>query len=146
MTPSDPIPDAALRRLRRPVALTRLGLTAERALRAFWPLVTILLLLLAALMFGVQDFLLLEAVWIGGVASIAALAWSLWRGARRFRWPSRQEALERLDRTLPGRPIAAMRDHQAIGAGRSGLRGGLAGASRTDGRAGRPRRGRCAPT
>jgi hypothetical protein len=38
-------------------------------------------------------------------------------GLRRFRWPPRAEAIGRLDRSLPGRPLAALSDAQAIGQG-----------------------------
>ncbi len=103
--------------LRRPVALTRLGLGAERAFRAFWPLWTIVALALAALTTGWQDALSVEALWGLTVATalggLAALGWGLWR----FRWPSRGDAVERLDATLPGRPLAAIRDAQAVGQG-----------------------------
>ena len=37
-------------------------------------------------------------------------------GVRRFAWPSRELVLARLDETLPGRPIQAVLDQQAIGA------------------------------
>ena len=106
-----PLPPA----LARPLALTRAGLAAERAWRAFWPLWTVLALVLAGLMTGWADRLSLEAAWGLVVAAagggVAALGWGLWR----FRWPTRAEALERLDATMPGRPIAALRDDQAVG-------------------------------
>ncbi len=117
MTRSQFIPDETLRRLRRPLALTRAGLLAERATRSFWPLWTLLLAALAALMLGLQDSMAIEAVWIGGLLAIAGLAAALWHGVRSFRWPTVAEAAERLDRRLPGRPIAALNDSQAIGAG-----------------------------
>ncbi|MBM9593306.1 TIGR02302 family protein [Roseitranquillus sediminis] len=117
MTDRMPIPREALRRLRRPLALTRLGMFAERTVRCFWPLATVLMALLAALMLGAQDALPLEFVWTGGVLAAGAFGWSLWHGARRFRWPGATEALDRLDRTLPGRPITAITDAQAIGTG-----------------------------
>src|SRR5215207_7778763 len=88
-----------------PLRLTRLGLTAERIARAFWPLWTVLALAAAALTTGWQDELPLEAVWAASVVLAlgagAALAWGLWR----FRLPSREEAVERLDATMPGRPL-----------------------------------------
>ena len=103
------------RRLGRPLALTRLGMAAERAVRAFWPAWTLALVLLAALMLGAHESLPLEAVWAllagGAIALLAALGW----GATRFRLPSRAEARERLDATLPGRPIAALSDRDAVG-------------------------------
>ncbi|TNC74116.1 DUF4175 domain-containing protein [Rubellimicrobium roseum] len=108
-------PDA-LPRLSRQLRLTRLGLTAERFARAFWPLWTVLALVAAGLMTGWQDDLPLEAVWGGSVALAlgagAALAWGIWS----FRVPTRAEAMERLDATMPGRPLAALRDAQAVGA------------------------------
>ncbi|MBP1806591.1 TIGR02302 family protein [Rubellimicrobium aerolatum] len=104
-------------RLRRPLALTRMGLAAERVARAFWPLWTVLALVAAALTTGWQDRLPLEILWGGSVVLAlgagAALAWGVWR----FRWPTRAEAVERLDATLPGRPLSALRDAQAVGAG-----------------------------
>ncbi len=110
-------PAQTLRKLRLPLALTRTGLLAEQVLRAFWPLISVLLLVLAALMLGLQDVLPIEAVWGVAVISVLAMLAGLIHGARRMRWPTRAEALARLDRTLPGRPIAAVLDQQAIGAG-----------------------------
>ena len=36
-------------------------------------------------------------------------------GLRRFRWPSEADARARIDATLPGRPLAALRDAPALG-------------------------------
>ena len=110
---SDPI----LQRLRWPLRLTRAGLAAERVLRAFWPLISIVMAVLAALMLGVQDLAAVELVWTGAVLALAAALGALWHGLRRFRWPSRAEALARLDATLPGRPIQTLIDDLAVGAG-----------------------------
>ncbi len=111
------IPEEAAARLKRPLWLTRAGMVAERATRAFWPFWSVLMGALAALMFGLHDILPLEAVWAGVVLVVAGGATALMRGLRRFRWPSRAEAADRLDRTLPGRPLAAIADVQAVGAG-----------------------------
>ncbi|MXQ09337.1 TIGR02302 family protein [Alphaproteobacteria bacterium GH1-50] len=119
MTDNDAFPADAARRLKKPLALTRLGMTAERAVRAFWPLWSILIAVLGALMLGFQDIAPLEAVWGLGVLSVLGAGWALARGTMVFRWPSRGEALDRLDRTLTGRPITAVADRQAIGAGDS---------------------------
>ena len=91
-----------------PLRLTLAGLVAERGVRAFWPLWSVLIAVLAALMLGLHDMLPLEVVWGVGVLSVLAALWTAVRGIQAFRWPSRAEALERLDRTLPGRPIAAI--------------------------------------
>ncbi len=102
--------------LRWPLGLTRAGMVAERLTRAFWPLTSIILTILAALMFGLQDSLSLEFGWAAAVLSILGALTAFGFGIRRFRWPSRAEALDRLDRTLPGRPITAILDQQVIGA------------------------------
>ncbi|MDP3960788.1 MAG: DUF4175 domain-containing protein [Pseudorhodobacter sp.] len=102
--------------LRWPLRLTLAGLWAERLTRAFWPLWSVAITTLAALGFGLQDRLPLEGVWAGlGLAGLAAL-WALVSGLRGFAWPRRAEALARLDAALPGRPLAALADTQAIGA------------------------------
>lgn len=114
-----PRPDL-LSHLRWPVRLTRGGMVAERATRAFWPLWSILFLALAPLMMGWQDLLAVELVWAWAVLAVlgagAALVWGLIGNRWRFRWPSRVEALARVDASLPGRPISAIADRQAIGA------------------------------
>ena len=99
---------------------TLLGLWAERLARAFWPFVTVALLLWAALAFGVQD--VLPAAWatgfaLGGLAALlACLVWGAWR----FPVPARADAARRLDQTLPGRPLTAMADEVAVGSEDSG--------------------------
>ncbi|MEL6167046.1 MAG: TIGR02302 family protein [Pseudomonadota bacterium] len=107
----------ATHRLTWPVRFTHLGLIAERVVHAFWPLVSVILAALALAMLGVQDSVAVEVVWFAVVLSalgaIGALVW----GVRVFHWPTRAEAVDRLDRTLKGRPIAAVTDAQAIGRG-----------------------------
>ncbi len=110
-------PSDAIGRLRRPLSLTLWGMVAERLTRAFWPFWSLALLTLALMMLGVHETLPLEALWSGAVLLALGLAGSLFWGLRRFRLPRRAEALDRLDRTLPGRPITALADTQAIGAG-----------------------------
>lgn len=109
--------DTLLKRLRWPLRLTLAGLFAESSLRAFWPLVSVILVALATLMLGLHDVLPVQVVWTGAVltvlAAVAALAW----GARRMQLPTRGEAILRLDETLPGRPITALLDDQVIGTG-----------------------------
>lgn len=103
-------------RLRWPVRLTWVGMLAEALVQSLWPLMTVVLLVLAALMLGLQDSVLIEVVWscavFAAVAALGALVYAL----RRFRIPSRGAAMERLDASLPGRPIQAMMDDAAIGA------------------------------
>ena len=101
--------------LRWPLFWTRAGMFAESFWRATWPLASVVLLVLAALMLGLQDSVVVEVVW--GVAVISALAalGALIYAISRFRIPTREAALVRLDETLPGRPIQALMDTQAIG-------------------------------
>ena len=88
--------------------------------QAFWPFWTALFFALAPLIMGWQDFAPLEIVWGYGVIAVLALVWTLYRGLRQVRWPREAEAMARVDARLPGRPIAALQDVQAIGAGDPG--------------------------
>ena len=108
-------PEPPLKSLVWPMRLTLAGLWAERLARAFWPLWSLILVVLSALAFGLQDLGPLRWAQIGGaVAGLLALG-LLVLGYRRFRKPSKVEALMRLDAALPGRPISALMDTQAIG-------------------------------
>jgi uncharacterized protein (TIGR02302 family) len=110
-------PDAQppLKSLVWPMRLTLAGLWAERLARAFWPLWSLILITLSALAFGLQDLGPLHyAQAAGAVVGLLALALLGW-GLRQFRRPTAMDALDRLDATMPGRPIAALRDTQAIG-------------------------------
>ncbi|MCO4842525.1 MAG: DUF4175 domain-containing protein [Yoonia sp.] len=92
-------------------------MVAENAVRAFWPLWSVIFVCLAPLMFGWQDVLPLEAFWILVVIAATALIAALVFGLRRFKMPTQSDALARVDAALPGRPIAALSDAQAIGRG-----------------------------
>ncbi len=96
--------------------LTHAGMLAERVWRAFWPLFSGIMAVLAALMLGLQDLVSVETVWIIGSLAVLGLMAALAFGVQRFHLPTRTEALARLDETLPGRPIQALMDDQAIGA------------------------------
>ncbi|MCZ4255152.1 TIGR02302 family protein [Sulfitobacter sp. G21635-S1] len=107
----------ALSALRWPLRLTWAGMLAEGLVQALWPLLSVTLLVLAALMMGLQDMVSLEVVW--GAAVVAGLGWlaALVHALRRFRLPTQGAAMARLDRSLPGRPIQALLDDPAIGKG-----------------------------
>ena len=108
-------PKDILKSIAWPLRVTYIGLWAERLTRAFWPLWTVVLALLAMLSFGVQDHVSIDYLWAGAaIAGVGALV-ALGFGLRAFRAPSRAEALVRLDSRLPGNPIAALTDVQAIG-------------------------------
>ncbi len=101
--------------LTRPLRLTLLGLWAERLWRAFWPLWSVLAATLSALAFGLQDVLPLEVAWSGLILAGLAVIGTGFAGVRAFRRPTRAEAMTRIDSRLPGQPIAAMTDTQALG-------------------------------
>ncbi len=107
--------DPSLRPMRRPVRLTLLGLWAERIVRTAWPLWSILIATAAFLMLGLQDVLPIEAVWGALVAAVAGGFLAAVHMLRSFAAPTVEDALARLDDRLPGRPIAALRDTQAVG-------------------------------
>lgn len=109
--------DDPLAGLARPLRLTWAGLWAERLVRAFWPLWSVLIVTISVLAFGVQDRVPIEAAWIGLIAALGGGVAALVFALRRFRRPTRADALVRLDSVLPGHPIAALTDIQAIGAG-----------------------------
>lgn len=108
--------DPRLRPLRWPLRLTYAGLVLERGFRAFWPFVSLCLVLIAALMLGLQDLLSNDGLLLGFAAALVGLVVSFGWGIWRFSWPSRATALTRLDASLPGRPVSALLDDQAIGA------------------------------
>jgi len=117
MAEQPPLLNDVLTRLRLALTLTWAGLLAERLVQAFWPLWTLIAATAAALMLGFQDWAMVELVGAALVgAAIGALVFAV-QGLRRFRWPHRAEALARMDAALPGRPLAALADRQAIGAG-----------------------------
>ncbi len=109
-------PEPALRQIAAPLRLTLYGLWAERLTRAFWPLWTLVIAALGLLSFGVLDHLPLEAGWFGLIATLICILWAALHGWRQFERPTLDQALNRLDATLPGRPLAALRDTQATGA------------------------------
>ena len=95
--------DKTLRRIETPLRLTLLGLWAERLCRAFWPLWSLVIAVLAALSLGMQDYLPLEAAWFGLVSAAVGGVWALVHGWRTFHRPTRDTALARLDAALPDR-------------------------------------------
>jgi uncharacterized protein (TIGR02302 family) len=110
-TPRDPL-DA----LKWPLRLTAAGLWAERAARAFWPLASVVGIALALAMLGLHETAPTTLVWVAAGAVLLGAVAGIFYGARRFRRPRASEVLARLDATLPGRPLAALRDRALAGA------------------------------
>ena len=112
----DPTPDTRPDALTRALRWTWAGLWGERLVRAFWPFTTTALVTSAGLGFGIQDVLSPPVATGGAFTAILALAATAGVGLWRLKFPTRADALARLDETLPGRPIATLSDRQAIGA------------------------------
>ncbi|MBY4894561.1 DUF4175 domain-containing protein [Rhodobacteraceae bacterium N5(2021)] len=105
----------AIKRLIWPLRLTRAGMVAERFVRAFWPVWTLVFVVFAALAFGAGSLASPTVIWsVLGVVSLAALV-LIALGIHGFNMPTHAEALERLDATMPGRPITTLLDTPAVG-------------------------------
>ena len=99
----------------RALHLTRWGMVWEQAARAFWPLATVLALVFAAFALGVVALVPGPVLpWLAGAVLLALMGAAI-RGGMRFRRVRVTDAVDRLDRTLPGRPLAALNDSAAIG-------------------------------
>ena len=106
-----------LSRLQRPLAKTWAGLFVERVIHAFWPLWTFLTLSMAVWILGLQNLVPSEAFRIAAGLSMMGLLLLALYGIVRFHWPRRQDAIERMDNLLFGRPLSMLADVQAIGKG-----------------------------
>ncbi|MFB0932336.1 MAG: TIGR02302 family protein [Ascidiaceihabitans sp.] len=113
--PSQPEVQRGLTALRWPLRFTWLGMCFESAAYALWSFLSVVLVVLAALMFGLHDVLPIDFLWIGTVVAAFAGAGALAFAMLRFHPPSKADAIERLDQSLSGRPIQALTDTQAIG-------------------------------
>lgn len=118
MTPfKDDDQHPGLAKIRGPLRLTWAGMWAESLVRALWPMLAVVLLGLAGLMLGLQDVVVLDVVYGAAAVAFVAACAALVYAFRNFYIPNQAEALARLDASLPGRPIQALMDDQAIGAG-----------------------------
>ena len=106
-----------LAKIRWPLGVTWAGMWAETLVQALWPLLAIVLLVLAMLMLGLQDLVSLGVVYGASAVVLAGTLGGLIYAVRHFSVPRRIDALARLDASLPGRPIQALMDEQAIGTG-----------------------------
>ncbi|MDE0590739.1 DUF4175 family protein [Halocynthiibacter sp. C4] len=107
---------SVLKALRWRLRWTWVGMCADALLQAFWPLVSLALLVMGLGLLGVSA-MLPETVFLIGAGFVALLGLILLVvGVRAFKPPSRRAALDRLDETLQGRPLAALTDSQTIGA------------------------------
>jgi uncharacterized protein (TIGR02302 family) len=110
-------PATALAALSGVVRRSRAAILLERLLRAFWPLGSFLLAGWSVVAFGLPDLLSRGQIVVLVLAFLLVALVLASRGWLAFQPPTRAEALARMDADLPGRPIAALLDHQAGGAG-----------------------------
>ena len=89
---SRPDTPAGLRALRWPLRLTWAGMLAENLSRALWPLLAVVFAVLAMLMLGLQDIVMIEVVWSVVVVSCLAALAALVYAFRTFRLPTRAQA------------------------------------------------------
>ena len=102
-------------RVSRALALTRLGMFWEQLARAFWPLATLAALIFACFALDLVSLIPAPVLpWLAGVAVILLVVFAI-RGGLRFRRVGHADAVARLDRALPGRPLTALTDRAAIG-------------------------------
>lgn len=106
----------AMKSLRTRLRVTQGAIVLERLLRCFWPAVSWALLVLAVVRVGLLSNA--SPTMLAVILLIAAVCgvYLLLKALRVFRWPSRVDAINRLDETLPGRPLQTLGDHQAVGA------------------------------
>ncbi|SDX30820.1 TIGR02302 family protein [Roseicitreum antarcticum] len=101
--------------IRNALRRTWAGMLAEQFFRTFWPVWTLVLLFAAALGLGVQDAVSPGIATVLALGFAVALLVALFMGVYRFDWPTRGDALRRLDASMPGRPLSALADSQAVG-------------------------------
>ncbi len=105
----------AMKSLQTRLRLTRAAIVLERAVRCFWLAASWLLLVLAVIRVGLlADAKPLTLSIILIVAAICGV-YLLFKAVGAFHWPSRTDAISRLDQTLAGRPLQTLGDTQAIG-------------------------------
>ncbi len=101
--------------LARVILRSRVAMGLESFTRAVWPLGSALAVLWAALAFGLAEITTRTQLLVLGVLAGVLVVWLLVYAVRSFRWPSEAAARARIDATLPGAPLAALRDTPALG-------------------------------
>ncbi|MEM0943410.1 MAG: DUF4175 family protein, partial [Pseudomonadota bacterium] len=103
------------RALRRVIRQSTRAIWAERLVVALWPAFSVICGLVALALMGVFELVdpLTHRILLGvaALATMGALAWGFWH----FRRPVADEALARLDRNDPARPLATLSDTISVG-------------------------------
>ena len=106
----------AMNSLRTRLRLTQGAIALEGFVRSFWPVISWTLLVLAVIRVGLLTNAGPTALAVILIVSAVCGVYLLLKGARNFRWPNRIDAINRLDQSLPGRPLQTLGDRQVIGA------------------------------
>lgn len=99
----------------RALRLTLWGMRWEAVARAFWPLAVLLGFVVSALALGMVALVPDAALpWLAGLVLLLSVVAAV-QGGLRYRPARAGGALERVDRSLAGRPLSALADQAAIG-------------------------------
>ena len=100
-------------RVGRLLLVTWLGMASERLAYAFWPTVTLGLLLAAACLFG-QAYApeIVDTIYLVPISFLIVTAHFAWR-SHHLALPTRDDALARLDSSVPHHPMTALLDRPA---------------------------------
>lgn len=113
ITPEERIA-AAETLLKGRIKRTRWGMIAEQVIRAFWPLWSVLLVAASAFAFGVPQLLGQALIPVTGAVLVLVGGAAMW-GLQRYESPTLEDAEARIDRSLKGQPLSAMKDQLAVG-------------------------------
>ena len=102
-------------RLKSAILVTYLGLLIEQFFRGFWPFFSLSISLLSVALLGVQNNLSIDALWLGTLASVVIIGISFFWGIWRFQVPRWSIVTQRLDQSLPARPLQGLSDEPLLG-------------------------------
>lgn len=102
-------------RLKSAILVTYLGLLSEQLFRGFWPFFSLSICLLSLAFLGVPNNLSIDALWFGTMASVVLIGGSFLWGFFGFRFPRWSLAKQRLDQSLPTRPLQGLSDKPLLG-------------------------------
>jgi len=105
-------PDLPTFRLSRQVVLSGLALIWERIFPALWPAIAVIGLFVASSLFGIWSLVPWWLHLILLVGFVVAFGWALWSARGAFRFPTREEAIRRLERgsQIAHRPLTTLLD------------------------------------
>ncbi|MCP5085241.1 MAG: TIGR02302 family protein [Rhodobacteraceae bacterium] len=106
----------AMKSLRLRLRTTQAAIVLERGAQSFWPLISWTLVVVAVVRLGLLEDASQTVAIISVTAASLCWLYLFAGGARKFNWPRRNDVVQRLDQSLPGRPLEALGDTQSVGA------------------------------